>query len=318
MKAIQIHKFGDPEVMQIETVSDLSPEFGQVLIEVKAVGVNPVDTYIRAGNYPIKKEFPFTPGFDAAGVVLKVGPGVEDLAAGDRVYTAGSVTGTYAQQTVCPAELVNPLPDNISFEQGAALGVPYSTAWRAIFQRGRAVSGQWVLIHGASGGVGIAAVQIAAAAGLQIIATAGTEEGRRLAKEHGAHHVLDHNDPDHMKEVLKITHGVDLLLEMLANVNLGTDLEAMALKSCIVIIGSRGNVEIDPRYIMARELDVHGLLLMRATDEERRQIASGIEKGLKKGTLNPIIDKRFPLDQAPRAHHEIMETTHLGKIILLP
>ncbi len=318
MKAIQIQQYGSPEVMQIQTVPDLSPQSGQVLIEVKAAGVNPVDTYIRSGSYALKKDLPFTPGFDAAGIILRVGSGVEDLSPGDRVYTSGSLTGTYAQQTLCLASQVHPLPENISFEQGAALGTPYGTAWRALFQRGRALSGQWILIHGASGGVGIAAVQIAAAAGMQVIATAGDEDGRRLVKEQGAAHRFDHNDPRHMDEIYQLTQGVDVVLEMLANVNLDRDLDIMAKGGRVVVIGSRGRIEIDPRKTMARELNICGLMLMHATPEEKKEIYAAIENGLAAGKLNPVIAQKRPLDQAPRAHHQIMQSPHRGKIILLP
>jgi len=319
MKAIRIHEFGPPEVMRLEEVPDLQlvkPD--QVIVQVKAVGINPVDTYIRSGNYAIKKELPFTPGMDSAGILLQVGSQVKTFRPGQRVYTSGSLSGAYAQQALCLAERVHPLPDNISFEQGAALGVPYGTAWRGLFQRGRAVAGQWVLIHGASGGVGIAAVQIAAAAGMQVIATAGSEEGRALAKEQGARHVFDHNDPEHMKKIFDLTRGVHVILEMLANVNLDLDLDILAKGGRVVVIGSRGRIEIDPRKTMSRELDICGLMLMNATPQETKEIYSGIEKGLKEGKLNPIIDKRLPLESAPQAHHEIINACHRGKIILLP
>ena len=208
---------------------------------------------------------------DAAGVVLKVGPDVKTFRRDSRVYTSGSVSGTYAQQALCPAGRVHPLPDNITFEQGAALGVPYGTAWRGIFQRGQAAGGQWVMVHGASGGVGIAAVQIAAAAGMQVVATAGSEDGRRLAKEQGTHHVFDHNDPEHTKKILDLTQGVHVVLEMLANVNLDRDLDIMAKGGRVVIIGSRDRIEIDPRKVMSRELDIRGLMMLNATPTNPRK-----------------------------------------------
>lgn len=318
MKAIRIHQYGPPEVMQIEEIEPLQPKAGQVLVEVKAAGVNPVDTYIRSGNYHLKKELPFTPGFDAAGVILQVGSDVKNLYAGQRVYTSDSLTGTYAQQTLCLPHHIHPLPDSVSFEEGAAIGIPYGTAWRALFQRGHAVSGERVLIHGASGGVGIAAVQLAAAAGLQVIATAGTPAGRQLVQEQGAQAVFDHHDPDHFQKILGQTKGVDLLLEMLANLNLDRDMDILAKGGRLVIIGSRGRIEIDPRKAMAGELNIHGLMLMNASPQELQEIYSGIEKGLLQGKLKPVIGHRLPLHRAAQAHHEIIESAHLGKIILLP
>lgn len=318
MKAIRIHQFGPPEVMQLEEIAPLSPSEGQILIEVHAVGVNPVDTYIRSGNYPLKKELPFTPGFDAAGVILKMGAQAGSFQVGQRVYTSGSISGTYAQQTLCLPKHLHPLPDSVSFEEGAALGIPYGTAWRALFQRAQAVSGQWVLIHGASGGVGIAAVQAAAAAGLQVIGTAGTQEGRQIVLQQGAHYVFDHNDPTHMEAIFELTKGVDIILEMLANVHLDRDLDILAQGGRLVIIGSRGRIEIDPRKAMSRELNIHGLMLMKATPEESNELYADIEKGLLQGKIKPVIARRFPLEQAPQAHREIMESGHQGKIILLP
>ncbi len=318
MKAIRIYQYGPPEVMQIEEIEPLQPKAGQVLVEVKAAGVNPVDTYIRSGNYHLKKELPFTPGFDAAGVILQTGPEVKNLYHGQRVYTSDSLTGTYAQQTLCLPHHIHPLPDSVSFEEGAAIGIPYGTAWRALFQRGHAVSGERVLIHGASGGVGIAAVQLAAAAGLQVIATAGTPAGRQLVQEQGAQAVFDHHDPDHFQKILGQTKGVDLLLEMLANLNLDRDMDILAKGGRLVIIGSRGRIEIDPRKAMAGELNIHGLMLMNASPQELQEIYSGIEKGLLQGKLKPVIGRRLPLHRAAQAHREIIESAHLGKIILLP
>ncbi len=319
MKAIRVYRFGEPEIMQFEDVPPQTPGPGQVLIEVKAAGVNPVETYIRAGIYG-DRDFPYTPGLDAAGLVRRVGEGVENLIAGQRVFTAGSVSGTYAQQCLCNAAQVHPLPENISFSQGAALGIPYGTAYRGLFQRGRAEAGQTVLIHGASGGVGLAAVQLAKAAGLNIIATAGTDDGRQLVLWQGADRVLDHHAPEHFEKALEFTNGagVDLLLEMLANVNLGEDLKIMADHGQIVVIGSRGTVEIDPRLTMARETTVSGLMLAKATPAEKSQMYQAVIKGLQDGSLNPVVDEEFPLVEAPQAHHRIMESGHHGKIVLVP
>lgn len=319
MKAIRISEFGEPEVMRIEDVSLPAPDSEEVLIEVKAAGVNPVDTYIRAGRYGAK-DLPFTPGMDAAGIVCQVGEDVKDIVAGQRAFTLGSISGTYAAQCLCSASQVHCLPDNVSFAQGAALGVPYGTAYRALFQRAKAESGQTVLIHGASGGVGLAAIQLAKAAKLKIIGTAGTDDGRHLLLEQGADLVLDHHDPNHFQQVLDFTDGagVDILLEMLANVNLGRDLKVMAEKGRVVVIGSRGAVEIDPRDIMSREVSIVGMMLAHATEAEKTQAYAAVEKGLADGTLCPVIAQELPLKEAPKAHHAIMESAHHGNIVLIP
>ena len=319
MKAIQVHEFGSPEVMGLQEVDLRTPQADEIVVEIKAVGVNPVDTYIRAGWYGTRT-FPFTPGLDAAGVIFQVGPDVADVTVGQRVFLSGSVTGTYAQQTLCKSSHVHSLPDNVSFEQGAALGVPYGTAWRGLFQRTKAAEGQTVLIHGASGGVGLAAVQLAKAAGLKVIATAGSQAGCELLKEQGADVVLDHHDLSHFQQVTEATegYGVDVVLEMLANVNLAGDLKIMAKHGTVVIIGSRATVEIDPRDMMSRELNVLGVMGNLATPEEKAAAWSGIEKGLKDGSIQPVIAQSLPLEAAAQAHVEVMESAHCGKIILVP
>ncbi len=320
MKAIRIHKFGEPEVMQLEELGDPQPGPGQVVVRVHAAGVNPVDTYIRAGLYPIKLPLPYTPGTDAAGVVEAVGDGVSLIKVGDRVYTAGTVSGAYAEKTLCSESQMYPLPQRISFQQGAAINIPYSAAYRALFQRARAIPSETVLVHGASGGVGIAAVQFARAHGMIIIGTAGTEEGRHLVAEQGAHHVLDHRAANHLDEALALTdgRGIDVILEMLANVNLGKDLSVLATGGRVVVIGSRGTVEIDPRDTMSREANILGMTLWNASEREMASTHAAIGAGLENGTLNPIVGREMPLADAARAHHAIIESEARGKIVLIP
>jgi NADPH2:quinone reductase len=320
MKAICVHEFGDPEVMRLEEVPEPHVGSEQVLIKVHAIGVNPVDTYIRAGAYAIKPSLPFTPGSDASGTIEVVGKGVKRLKVGDRVYTAGTISGAYAEKALCFESQVHTLPDKISFAQGAGLNVPYSAAYRALFQRARAVPGEAVVVHGASGGVGIAAVQFSRAAGMIVIGTAGTEQGRRLATEQGAHHVLDHRSTDHFEAVLKLTdrRGVDVVVELLANVNLGRDLGILANGGRVVVIGSRGTVEINPRDAISREAAVLGMSVFNATEQERMSIHAAIGAGLENGTLRPVIGQQIPLAEASRAHRTIIEATALGKIILVP
>jgi NADPH2:quinone reductase len=286
---------------------------------VRAVGVNPIETYIRAGRYP-NLSLPYTPGMDAAGEVAKVGALVRHLDAGARVYTSGSVTGAYANMTICEAADLHPLPDKASFAEGAALGIPYATAWRALFQRARAVPGETVLVHGASGGVGTAAVQLARAAGLTVIGTAGSDRGAQLVRDLGASHVVNHRLPDYLAEVLKYTEnrGVDIILEMLANVNLGKDLTILARNGRVIVIGSRGKVEIDARDAMTRDADIRGMILFNVSATDKAAIHAALRAGLECGTIKPVISRELPLAEAPRAHELIMEPGASGKIILLP
>lgn len=313
MKAIRVSAFGPPDVLRVETVPDPTPGPNQVVVRVHAAGVNPVDTYIRSGAYARKPALPFTPGSDGAGEIVSVGDGVSNIGPGDRVYVYGSITGMYAEQALCDVSSVFRLPGNVSFEQGAAVGVPYATAYYGLFQRGDAKPGETLLVHGASGGVGTAAVQIAAAHGLTVIGTAGTPEGRQRVLDEGAHQALDHSDPTYLDGV-----QADLVLEMLANVNLAKDLTILRPKGRVVVIGSRGKIEIDPRDTMSRDAAILGLILNNATPDELRSIHAAIGAGLANGTLRPVVGKRFALADAPAAHEAVMRSGAHGKIVLLP
>ncbi len=320
MKAIRVHEFGAPEVLRLEDVAEPSAGSGQVVVRVYAAGVNPVDTYIRAGAHAAKPPTPYTPGSDAAGTVEAIGEGVTTVAVGARVYVAGALTGTYAELALCEESQVHALPERITFAQGAGVFVPYATAYRALMQRARGVPGETVLVHGASGGVGTAAVQIARAAGFNVIGTGGTERGRQLVTEQGAHHVLDHRAPNYLEELMKLTNGrgVDVILEMLANVNLAKDLNVLAKGGRVVVIGSRGAVEIDPRAMMGRDSQILGMSLFNASAGELSSIHAALGAGLEAGTLNPIVGREFPLADAARAHEAVLEPGAHGKIVLLP
>jgi NADPH2:quinone reductase len=319
MKAIRVHAFGEPDVLKLEDVPDPTPGPGQVLLRVKAIGVNPVETYVRAGKYG-PKQFPYTPGADCAGVIERVGEGVTPWKPGDRAYSAATVTGAYAELAVCDATKVFPLPEHVGFAEGAALGVPATTAYRATFDRGQARPGETVLVHGATGGVGLFCVQLGRAHGCTILGTGGSADGRQLLLREGAHHALDHTAPDYLDQLMKLTggRGVDLILEMLANVNLDRDLGVLAKKGRVVVVGNRGRVEIDPRQTMMRDADVRGMTIMNLTDPELHAIHAALGAALEARILRPVIDTQMPLADAARAHREILEGSSRGKIILLP
>ena len=319
MKAIVVRQFGGPEVMALEDAPEPSPGAGQVTIRVRAVGVNPVDTYIRSGTYARKPSLPYTPGTDVAGTVEAAGAGVTRVRPGDRVY-AHSAVGGYAQVALCEDWQVHGLPARVSFAQGAAMGVPYATAWRALFIRARARAGDVVLVHGGSGGVGTAAVQIARSHGMQVIATAGTAEGEAVVKAQGAHHVLNHRDDNYLQQLPALTggHGVDVVLEMLANVNLDRDLDVLAPGGRVVVIGNRGRVEIDPRKAMGKDAAILGMTLFNATRAEFHEIHAGLTAGLETGTLTPVVARELPLSDAVKSHIAVMEPGALGKIVLVP
>jgi len=320
MKAIRVHEFGGPEVMKLEDVPDPKPGPGQVVVRAHAAGVNPVDTYVRSGAYARKPALPYTPGSDGAGVVEAVGEGVKRVKTGDRVYIAGGLGGTYAEKALCLESQVSPLPQNISFAQGSGVWVPYATAYRALFQLAEAKPAEVVLVHGASGGVGTAAVQLARAAGMTVIGTAGTDKGKELVRKEGARHVLDHHAADFADQLMSLTggRGADVILEMLANKNLGKDLQLVAPGGKVIVVGSRGTVEVNPRDAMMREATVKGLMLFAATEREIAGIHAALYAGMENGTLRPVVGQEMPLAHAPRAHEAVMAAGSCGKIVLVP
>jgi len=320
MKAIRVSEYGGPAVLKIQEVPTPDPGPSQVLVRNHAVGVNPVDTYLRSNTDNRGPKLPYTPGSDAAGVVEAVGQGVTAVKAGDRVYFGGSISGAYGELSLCDVAHLHALPSNVSFAQGAAVNVPYATAYHALFNRGHGEAGETVLVHGASGGVGIGAVQLARARGMTVIGTAGTDRGRRLVMEQGAHHVVDHTAPGYLDEVMRLTggRGVDVVLEMLANVNLQKDLGIIAMRGRIVVIGNRGMVEVNARLAMNRDAAILGMALFHCTSGQLAGIHAALVEGLGNGTLRPVVGQELPLAQAARSHEVVMEAGHYGKIVLVP
>jgi len=311
MRAIRVHEFGDPDVLRLEELPEPRPVDDELLVRVQAAGVNPVDAYVRAGAYGKLPALPYTPGADAAGALQD---------GGARVYMAGSLSGAYAEYALCRRDQVHALPDHVSFAQGAALGVPYVTAYRALFQRAKALPGETMLVHGASGSVGLATVQFALAAGLVVVGTAGSDAGRELIAAQGAARVFDHRDPLHLRAAFETTggRGFDLIVELLANVNLGDDLTALAARGRVVVVGSRGTVELDPRDLMNVDGTVLGMLLPNATEEDMAEAHAAIGAGLRDGSLRPVVSRELPLAEAARAHRHLMERPALGKLVLVP
>ena len=320
MKAIRVHQFGGPEVLQLEGIPTPKPGPGQVLVRVHAAGVNPYDTYMRNGTYAIKPSLPYTPGSDAAGVIEAVGEGVTKFKPGNRVYTTRTVSGSYAEYALALETQVHPLPEKISFAQGAAVWVSYGTALTALLHHAHARPGETVLIHGASGGVGTAAVQFARAMGMTVFGTAGTQKGMDLAKKEGVHQAFDHSKPGYAEEIMKATggRGADVILEMLANVNLSTDIKLLATNGRVIIVGNRGEISINPRDLMARRGTAKGFTLWAVTESELVEIYAAIGAGLESGTLRPIVGKELPLKEAAKAHVDILTPGAQGKIVLVP
>jgi NADPH2:quinone reductase len=320
MKAIVVREFGVPEVMKLEEMPTPEPLGSQILVRIRAAGVNPVDTYLRSGNHAHAPKLPYTPGKDGAGVVESVGPDVSSYRPGDRVYTADSLTGTYAEFALCKEDQLGRLPENTSFEEGAGIWTPYATSYRALFQKAKAAPGETVLIHGASGAVGIAAVQWARDAGLTVFGTAGSAGGKSLVRDQGADAVFDHTADGYLGEIREQTgdRGVNVIVEMLANKNLQADFEVLAMRGRIVVVGNRGSLEFNPRSAMTKDATIYGMSLFNSEQAERDEIHGAINTGFSKGTLRPVIRRSSPLAQAASAHHDVIEQKAAGKIVLVP
>lgn len=327
MKGISVAEFGGPDVMKLAEIPIPNPSDGQVLVKVHAAGINPVETYKRAGAYAkhLLPALPFTPGADGAGVVEAVGEGVpSSIAVGDRVWLSGSISGTYAEYCVSKASDVHPLPDSIGFTEGAGIGTAYRTAYRGLFTRakGLAQSGKTVLVHGASGGVGLAAIQLAKAAGCEVIGTASTDDGLALISSLGAT-AVNHKKDGYMEEIKERSpksEGVDIILEMAAHVNLGADLPILRRGGTVVVIGNKGMTEtsINARALMLKESQIVGLLGPGSPDE-LKEVLAGINRGLQDGSLKPYAGPTFKLADAPASHVEVIEHKQgtKGKIILV-
>jgi NADPH:quinone reductase len=320
MKAIQVHQFGGPEVLRLCDVEVPQPGNEEVLVRVMAAGVNPYDTYMRSGAYGARNPaLPYTPGSDAAGTIEAVSPGAK-WKIGARVYITGTLSGAYAEFALCKIDQIHPLPEHVTFSQGAALYVPYATSYRALVQLAGAKAGETVLVHGASGGVGIAAIQWARAAGLKVIGTAGTDDGLRLIKDQGVEHAFRHDSPDYQERIREVAAGggINVILEMLANLNLSHDLNMIAHSGRVMVIGSRGDVQINPRDIMTREAKVMGVLIWKTPPADASEIFAAIDAGLRNGTLQPVVGTELPLADAAESHHRVMAPGASGKIVLIP
>ncbi|MEM9356496.1 MAG: NADPH:quinone reductase [Pseudomonadota bacterium] len=324
MKAIQADTFGGPEVLQLREVDDPVPGPGEVVVDIRAAGVNPADTYMRTGVYAIVPDLPYTPGGDAGGVISAVGSGVTSLSVGDPVFVGTGLsfdlTGCYAEKVKRKADEVLPLPSNVSFAQAAAFGVSYTTAHYALFERGGAKPGETVFIHGASGSVGTSAIQLAKRAGLKVIGSGGTEKGLALIRSEGADLAVDHTADGYLDEVKQFTggQGPQLVLEMLANVNLAADMDVVAKYGRIIVIGNRGEITVNPRVAMMKEIDVRGIALWNATSEQMRPIIDDILAGVADGALKPVIGREMPLSEAAASHVAVLEPGAYGKIVLVP
>ncbi len=322
MKAIVFDQVGGPEVLRLADIPQPQPKPGWVLIKNHAIGINFADTFFRQGAYIVKPTLPDTPGLEAAGVIAAVGPGVTHLQAGMRVAAIG--IKTYAEYCVASASQVMPLPDFVSFEEGAAFPIQVLTAYHMLHTAHHLTPGQTVLVHSAAGGVGIVAVQIAKAAGARVIGTVSHESKAGVVSEYGADAVINYATQDFAEEALKLTNGqgVGLILDAVGKPTLEPGLRCLAPFGHLILYGRASGLP-DPLNLFSlfqKSLKVSGFLLytVSAMPDKHRE---GIERSfqlMREGKLKLLIGKRFPLAEAAAAHRYLESRQSVGKLVLIP
>jgi NADPH:quinone reductase-like Zn-dependent oxidoreductase len=322
MKAIHVHEFGGPEVMKFEEAEDLTGGPGQILVEVRAAGVNPVDTTFRSGAHPLSKslKLPWTPGIDAAGEVIEVGAGVEGFEVGDRVFGA-AMTGSYAEKAALNGLRTAHIPSNLSFEDCASFPVVLYTAFYAVVVKAGIQPGQTFLIHAGAGGVGSMAIQIAKASGARVITTVSSKEKADVAASLGADIIVNYRDEDFADRCAAETggRGVDAVIEMVAADNFDGSCRALKKGGTMVLLGSgtgknpTGSVNYPPFY--SKDIDVRGMSLFNA-DSVFPDMLRQVNHLLEAGKVRPLLGEVIPIAEAARAHEVLMTGKVPGKIVL--
>lgn len=324
MKAVRIHKHGGPEVLVYEDVDTPQPGPGQVLVRVRAIGVNPIDVAIRADRFPTPRRPPKTIGSDGAGVVTAIGQGVTTVAIGDQVMFTGlgiGSEGSYADYAVIAEAQAVTKPASLSFEQAAAMGTVFPTAHYALVRRAAVQPGETVLVQGAAGGVGSAAVQIARALGARVLATVSREDDARAVEELGAEHAIVRQAADVGAEVKRLTEGrgADVIIDPALADNMAVDLAALAKGGRIVAVGGGSGTAATVPIGTTGGIDAC-LLFMNSGNAGRAGTAKTLGELAAMadgGTLRAVIGAVLPLAEARRAH-ELLEQHHFGKIVLVP
>jgi NADPH2:quinone reductase len=320
MKAIRYHEHGDADVLTVDDVPTPEPAHGELLVRVHAASVNPIDTYVREGGVEPAGGLPHVGGADAAGVVEAVGDGVDGVAVGDRVFATGLglfEAGSYAEYVAAPAESFAPLPAAVSFVEGAGAAMAFATAWRGLVGRGELAVGDACLVQGGRGGVGHAAVQIAAHAGATVVATASRDES--FVRDLGADAVVDYGGDgvaDHIRDAAG--GDVDVVLETHAAANVETDLDVLARGGRIVVLGEEEPIRIGPGASMTGKIadaDVRFMSIM-ASREDQRSILERVGRRLADGTFAVEIESTYPLEEAAEAQRHVMSSGSRGKVVL--
>ncbi|MBC7290247.1 MAG: NAD(P)H-quinone oxidoreductase [Actinotalea sp.] len=328
MKFVKITDRDGPDRLVLAERDAPEPETGEILLDVAAAGVNNADLLQVAGRYPAPPGAPDWPGLEVSGTVAAVGPGVDGVVAGDRV-AALLAGGGYAEQVVVPAAQVLPVPAGVDLVDAAALPEAAATVWSTLWspELGAGLRpGQWLLVHGGSGGVGSFAVQAAHAAGVRVVTTAGGPERAARCRGLGADVVVDHRTEDFVEAVRAATdgRGVDVVLDVVGAAYLGRNLDALATGGRLAVIGLQGGRrgELDLGLLLAKRARVLGTTLRSRPAEEKAAVVAGVARDLwplvAAGTVRPVVAQRLPLGEAARAHDLLRSGAVFGKVLLLP
>ena len=323
MRVIDMEHVGGPEVLKIGERSRPVPGKKEVLIEVRAAGVNRPDCYQRQGHYPPPPGASDILGLEVSGIVVARGAEATYWKEGDAVCALVS-GGGYAEYVAAPEGQCLPLPSGFDFIQAAALPETFFTVWTNLFESGRLQKGETVLIHGGSGGIGTTAIQMAHALGARVFTTVGKQESVSVCKTLGAERVILNREEDFVSVVKALTQqkGVDVILDIVGGAYFPRNLEALALKGRLVQIATiqGATVELDLRKVMFKRLLLTGSTLRARPVEEKAAIARALEKHiwplLHQGKIKPLIDRTFPLEKAREAHERMESGLHIGKIVL--
>lgn len=328
MRAVIVREHGPFAEQRLEDVADPRPGPDEVLIEARAIGVNYPDLLVIEGRYQFLPPRPFSPGKEMAGIVAATGANVRRVKQGDRVMALPEY-GAYCERLAVPESICYPMPDSISFEDGAALALTYQTAHFALVERGACRRGETVLVTGASGGVGLAGVQIAKALGATVIAGVTSAEKGDLARRHGADHVIDLSLPD-LRESLRVQvqaavgpHGVDIVLDSVGGDVFDGALRTLAWCGRLVVIGFASNriPEAKANYLLLKNISVLGLQWTdyRGRDPEKvRRVQQQIYALYAEGKLKPLVSERFPLERFAEALARFRARQVVGKMVLIP
>jgi NADPH:quinone reductase len=323
MKAMVCERFGGPDVLAERDMADPPPpQPGEIQVRIKARGVQYVDVLMLAGKYQFRPEPPFIPGGEAAGHIIAVGPDVAGFAVGDAVMSRHTL-GALAEKGNARAILCDKVPAGLSMAQAGVFRGAYTTAYHALLQRGRMQADEWVLVHGAAGGIGIAAIQVAKAFGAHVIATAGTEEKRQACLEEGADHAIDYRSGfvDRVKE-LTGGRGVDIVYDPIGDKVAEESLRCLAWCGRLLILGFLGGgpTNIKSNYLLIKGIDAIGVRI-GGLNEANPALAIANMKALvalaEQGKLRPRISHTFRLDQAAEALQVVIDRAVIGKAVLL-